>query len=113
LGAKIETLVRFGDVPGSAAGASEQIMHAALRIGDTIVLASDGGRDNDSRVSGFSIALQVAQDGEAERLFAALAEGGAVEVPLMSTPFSSRFGKLTDRFGIPWIIVIQQRSVES
>lgn len=110
LGAKVEAFVRFGDVPGSAADAGDKVMHAALRLGDTIILASDGRGDDGSRFGGFSISLQVAEDGEAERFFAVLAEGGTVEVPLMSTPFASRFGKLTDRFGTPWMIVTQQQS---
>jgi PhnB protein len=114
LGAKIESLVRFGDMPGSPSntrdpGTKDNVMHAALRIGETTVLASDGRAGADAKFDGFSLSLQVTGDAEAERLFAALAEGGAIEVPLMSTPFASRFGKVADRFGTPWMIVTQQQ----
>jgi PhnB protein len=107
LGAKIEALIRFGDMPGASAAQSENVMHAALRIGDTVILASDGGGNGESAFDGFSIALQVETDAAAEQLFATLGDGGKIEVPLMSTPFASRFGKLADRFGTPWMIVTQ------
>ena len=89
LGARIETLVP---------DANSQVMHAVLRVGETTVLASDGR-------SKTSLSLQVDDDAEAERVFAALADQGTVEIPLMSTPFASRFGTLTDRFGTSWLIV--------
>jgi PhnB protein len=109
LEAKIESLVRFGDVPGSPPGTEDKIMHAAMRIGESTVLASDGRSGAGVKFSGFSLTLQVADDAEAERLFAVLAEGGAVALPLTSTPFASRFGKVADRFGTPWMIVTQQQ----
>lgn len=109
LGAKIETLVRYGDMPGAPPDSKDKVMHAAMRIGETTVLASDGRGDDGTTFSGFSVSLQVGDDGEAERLFAALADGGAVEVPMMATPFATRFGKVADRFGTPWIIVTPQQ----
>jgi PhnB protein len=84
-------------------------MHAAMRIGDTTVLASDGRGDGGTPFSGFSMSLQVGDDAEAERLFGMLADGGAVQVPMMSTPFASRFGMVADRFGTPWMIVTEQQ----
>ncbi len=105
LGAEITALVRFGDMPGAPPGAEDRVMHAALRIGPTTVLASDGAGQGAPPPGGFAISLQVASAAEAERLFGALAEGGRIEVPLMATPFAARFGKLADRFGTPWMIV--------
>jgi PhnB protein len=109
LGAKIDALVRYGDMPGAPSDSKDKVMHGAMRIGETTVLASDGRGDEGTTFSGFSIALQVGDDAEAERLFAALADGGAIEVPMMSTPFASRFGKVADRFGTPWMIVTRQQ----
>jgi PhnB protein len=48
----------------------------------------------------------VADDAEAERLFASLSDGGQVQMPLAKTFFSSRFGMVADRFGVPWMIVV-------
>jgi PhnB protein len=105
LGAEITSVIRFSDLPGSPPD-MDQVMHAVLRIGDTIVFGSDAGEEKAvAKASGFALSLQVTADGEAERLFAALARGGTVEVALMSTPFASRFAKVTDRFGTPWMIV--------
>lgn len=109
LGAKIDAVVRHGDMPGSPPESKDKVMHAAMRIGDSTVLASDGRGNEGTTFSGFSISLQVGDDAEAERLFAALANGGAVQVPMMSTPFASRFGMVADRFGMPWMIVTQQQ----
>ena len=94
LGADIETLVRDAD---------NHVMHAVLRVGETSVLASDGR-------SNMSLSLQVQDDAQAETVFAALADQGTVEIPLMSTPFASRFGKVADRFGTSWLIVTQQQA---
>jgi PhnB protein len=55
-------------------------------------------------IRGCDVAVQVETPAEAERLFAALAEGGAVQMPIGETFWSARFGMLTDRFGVPWMI---------
>jgi PhnB protein len=107
LGATVETLVRFRDAPEAPAAAGDKVMHAALRIGDTVILASDGQGSGAPAFSGFSLALSAADDAEAERAFAALAEGGSVRMPLMATSFASRMGMLADRFGVPWMVVSQ------
>ena len=80
-------------------------MHADLRIGDTTILASDGQCIGTPDFRGFSLSLTAAKDAEADRVFAALSDGGKVQLPLMSTPFASRFGMVADRFGVLWTIV--------
>lgn len=105
LGATIEAMVRFADMPGAPPGAGDRIMHAVLRIGETTVLASDGQGDGPASFEGFSLALTAPDDAATERVFTALADGGAVRMPLMSTPFSTRMGMVTDRFGAPWMIL--------
>jgi PhnB protein len=61
--------------------------------------------------NGFSLSLTASDDAEAERLFAALSDGGDIQVPMMSTPFATRLGLVTDRFGVPWMVTSQsQRS---
>ena len=102
-------VARFGDIPGSQAGpgAEDKVAHAVLRIGDTVVLASDGQGGGTADFSGFSLSLTASDDAEAERLFAALSDGGSVQVPIASTPFASRLGLVADRFGVPWTVVSQ------
>lgn len=102
-------VARFGDIPGSQAGpgAEDKVAHAVLRIGDTVVLASDGQGAGKADFSGFSLSLTASDDAEAERLFAALSDGGSVQVPIAATPFASRLGLVADRFGVPWTVVSQ------
>ena len=108
LGAEIKALVHFRDMPGASSSSGDRVMHAALSIGETTILGSDGRTEGTSKPCGFSISLQVDDVTEAERLFAALSKGGQIEVPLMTAPFAARFGKVADRFGTPWLIVSQQ-----
>ncbi|HYZ66700.1 MAG TPA: VOC family protein [Mycobacterium sp.] len=98
IGAEATVLARF----------EHKIGHAVLRVGDTVLLASDGQGEGPAEFSGFSLSLTAADDAEAERLFAALSDGGTVQVPLAPTPFASRLGLVADRFGVPWLVVSQE-----
>ena len=82
-----------------------KVGHAVLRIGDTVVLASDGQGDGQPQFGGFSLSLSASDEAEAERLFAALSDGGIVQVPMAATPFASRLGLVADKFGVPWLVV--------
>jgi PhnB protein len=112
LGAEVIMLMRFKDNPEPAApgmvppGSENKVMHARFRVGDSTVLASDGRCEGRTDFQGFSLSLTVANDAEADRLFAALADGGQVRMPLTKTFFSSRFGMLADRFGVAWMIYV-------
>jgi PhnB protein len=114
LGAKVEMLMRFKESPEPPQpgmvppGAEHKIMHACIRIGDTAVMASDGGCTGKASFQGFSLSLPVANAAEADRLFAALADGGQVQMPLAKTFFSPRFGMVADRFGVSWMIIVPQ-----
>ena len=83
-------------------------MHAALRIGDAMVLASDGRCLGQPSFQGFALSLTAANEAEANRLFASLAEGGQVQMPLAKTFFSPRFGMVADRFGVSWMVYVAQ-----
>ena len=112
LGAEVEMLMRFRDGPEPAQpgmvppGAEDKIMHAALRIGDAMVLASDGRCLGQPNFQGFALSLTAANDAEADRLFAALSDGGQVQMALSKTFFSSRFGMVADRFGVSWMVYV-------
>lgn len=82
-----------------------KIMHSAFRVGETMILASDGRAEGKPEFKGVSLALTVASESEADQVFAALGEGGQVQMALAKTFFSPRFGMLTDRFGVTWMIV--------
>lgn len=113
LGAEVTYLTRFKDAPPSASGPSRppgsenKITHVSFRIGDSTILASDGRCGGRSGFQGFSLSLTVSEIDEAERMFAALADGGTAEMPLAETFFSPRFGMLSDRFGVRWMIFVE------
>jgi PhnB protein len=111
LGAQVEMLMRFKDAPEQppgmmAPGTENKVMHASLRIGDATVMASDGRCGGQPSFQGFALSLTAADDAEAERLFARLAEGGQVQMPLAKTFFASRFGMVADRFGVSWMVIV-------
>lgn len=112
LGAKVDILMRYKESPDPtppgmlAPGWEEKVMHATLRIGGAIVMASDGCSSEDGKSSGFKLALNVPTAAEATRAFAGLSNGGTVELPLTKTFWSPLFGMLTDRFGIAWMVSV-------
>jgi PhnB protein len=109
LGAEVTMLMRFKESPDPEAcppGGGDKVMHAAFRIGDTTVMASDGRNQGQPRFEGFALSIAVSSEPEAERLFAHLAEGGQVHMPLAKTFFAARFGMAADRFGVTWMIVV-------
>jgi PhnB protein len=112
LGAEVTMLMRYKDSPEPhqpgmlPPGAENKVMHSSFRIGESTVLASDGLCSGKPDFKGVSLTVSVANDGEAERLFAALGEGGKVQMPLAKTFFSSRFGMVADRFGVSWMLIV-------
>jgi PhnB protein len=112
LGAEVKALMRYKDSPEPPPpemcppGSENNVMHAAFRIGETTVMASDDPTQKQPSFKGFSLSLSVPDDAEAERLFAALADGGQVVMPLAKTFYSSRFGMVADRFGVPWMVIV-------
>jgi PhnB protein len=105
LGGKIEAMMTYGDSPAGPHNPPEmahKVIHARLVAGDAVLMASDGPEAEVRK--GFAVTLQVDTVEEADRLFAALGEGGKVTMPIGETFFSKRFGMLTDKFGTPWMI---------
>ena len=108
VGAEVIALLRFRDSPDPAMvppGMEDKVMHAYVRIGDSTVMASDGRCEGNPRFQGFSLSLTVADEAEAERRFNALIDGGQVTMPLTETFFARRFGMVTDRFGLGWMVI--------
>ncbi len=111
VGAEVVMMMRYADSPaplppGSIApGFENKVMHATFRVGATTLMASDG-RGPDGGFRGFTLSLAVPDEAEADRAFAALVDGGEVVMPLAKTFWSPRFGMLTDRFGVGWMVSI-------
>jgi PhnB protein len=108
LGAQVKMLMRFKDspeAPQSGNASPDKVMHAALRIGETDIMASDGNCGGAPSFQGMSLSLSADTVADGERLFAAIADGGQVQMPLTETFFASRFGMVADRFGVSWMIV--------
>lgn len=112
LGADVAMLMRFKDSPEPYApgllppGSENKVMHASFRVGDTTVMASDGFCKGQTDFQGFSLSLTVTHEADADRIFGALANGGQVQMPLNKTFWSPRFGMVTDRFGLGWMISV-------
>lgn len=117
LGAQVDHLMRFKDNPepgtspgeGCAGGPvdGEKIMHASFRLGSASLMASDGMASGKPNFAGVSLSLLVPSEAEGERLFQGLADGGQVQMPLGKTFFSPLFGMVADRFGMSWMVVVE------
>jgi len=115
LDAKVDMLMRFKDSPEPVPpgmcppGSDDKVMHAALRIGDTVVMASDGMAGGHPEFKGFSLSVNAKDEAEADKLFGALGKGGKVVMPLGKTFYSPRFGMVTDKFGVGWMVIVPQK----
>ena len=112
LGAEVTMLMRFKDSPEPPppgmvpSGSENKVMHTSIRIGETTVMASDGRCEGRPSFQGFALSLTVVDEAEADRVFAALADGGQVQMPMATTFFSPRFGMVADRFGVSWMVYV-------
>ena len=111
VGATLEMLMRYKESPDKSnlpPNSEEKVMHMAFRVGDTVLLGSDGMCSARTNFQGFSLTLSAATAEEAESVFSKLSEGGQITMPLTKTFFSPRFGMLTDRFGLGWMVLVEQ-----
>ncbi len=110
IGAEVKMLMRFKDCPDPAVqmppGSENKVMHAQFRVGETTVMASDGRCQGKPGFQGFALSLTVPDVARADEMFAALAEGGEVRMPMAKTFFSPRFGMVDDRFGASWMVFV-------
>ncbi|NQW51971.1 MAG: VOC family protein [Rhodospirillales bacterium] len=114
LGAQVGMMMRFKENPDTGAAEHmkvdpEAVMHASLRIGDALIMCSDGmANDGKTNFQGFSLALDVASEAEADKAFEALAKDGQIQMPIGKTFFSPRFGCVADKFGVSWMVMVPQ-----
>ena len=113
LGAEVQTLTRFKESPEPPPDLPDcfdhKVMHATFRIGQTTLMASDGMCDGNPNFEGFSLSVTAPDETEAERVFAALSEGGLVSMPLEKTFWTPKFGMLQDRFGVGWMVSVEHK----
>jgi PhnB protein len=107
VGAEITSRSLYKDSPEPMPGVNpEKVMHASLSIGGAMLMVSDGHCGGSPKFEGFAISLSPHSEDEAERLFNGLLDGGKVLMPLTKTFFSLKFGMLSDRFGVMWMIYV-------
>jgi len=112
IGAEVQMVMRFKENPEPPPpgmvppGFENKIMHASFRVGQTVVMASDGCDAGAPKFEGFSLSLAVSTTAEVDAIFNALAQGGKVGMPLNKTFWSPRFGMVTDKFGVGWMVTV-------
>jgi PhnB protein len=108
LNGQVAEMSRFGDVPGNAAGgeAANRILHALLVAGDIRIMFSDAPPDQQEPHGSGCAHLSISFDDAAKQtaVFEALSEGATISMPLQDTFWGARFGMLTDRFGVKWMV---------
>lgn len=111
LGAQVDMLMLHKDSPeppppgALQPGFENKVMHTTFRIGGAVVMASDGCNDG-KHFSGFRLSLALPTEADVQRAFAALADGGEVQLPPTKTFWSPCFGMVTDRFGVGWMVTV-------
>ncbi len=116
LGAEVLMMMRYNESPEPHAPGTmpecfeEKVMHASFQIGESTVMASDGMCDGTANFEGFSLSITVPDEGEADRVFNALAEGGLVTMALEKTFWAPKFGMLQDRFGVGWMVSVMHKA---
>jgi PhnB protein len=118
LGGKIEAMSTYADAPPDSSRNPQvppewgnKIMHAHVTAGDMTLMASDAPPQHFQQPQGFSVSLNVDKPAEAERMYRELAKGGQQTMPIQETFWALRFGMLTDRFGIPWMVNCQKQEI--
>jgi PhnB protein len=107
LGGKIIAMITHAETPAASQTPPDwqkKIIHARLTVGDQLLMGSDAPPGRFEESHGFSVTLGIDKPEEADRVYNALADGGKVSMPIAETFWARRFGMLTDKFGIPWMI---------
>ncbi|GMU71688.1 MAG: hypothetical protein AMXMBFR42_11520 [Burkholderiales bacterium] len=114
LGATVTFLMRNRESPDPhppgmlPPGSEDRVMHAEFKVGETVVMASDGYCAGKPQFAGFALAVSVPDDATAKQRFDALADGGRVGMPLGPTFFATSFGMVQDRFGVDWMVLARK-----
>lgn len=107
LGAELLFMQRYGDSPMAGKGPDDKVMHCTLKIGDSHVMACDNVFEHQNPTTvgnNVTLALGTKDVPEAETLFEKMSDGATIVMPIQETFWAERFGMLTDKFGINWMI---------
>jgi len=110
LGAEVGMLMRWKDSPDKSMGTPEnenRVMHASLKIGESRVMVSDGRGTGNPEFKGFALSVNVKDEADLDKTFAALSAGGDVVMPPGKTFFSPRFAMAHDKFGVLWMLIVE------
>ena len=110
LGGRITGLVRHSEQPNPNVSPEwkDKVLHARIEIGAAVLMGADIPTAEPMRSAYLSLSLD--SETEAERAYAALAEGGEIFMKMEKTHFANRFAMLRDRFGASWMILHQVES---
>jgi PhnB protein len=113
LGAEVTMLMRFSENPDpqyNPPNSENKVMHSAFKVGDSLIMATDGDCGGKSSFSGISLTLSVDSADKAEAYFAALQQdGGKAQMPMTKTFFAERFGVVADKFGVSWMVITEEK----
>ncbi|MCE3227798.1 MAG: phnB [Bacteroidetes bacterium] len=110
-GGEFAKIMRFKDMSSPEFPVAEKeankIMHIALPIGKSILMANDVpeimGRTNENE-NRSKIVISAESKAEADKLFNGLSAGGQIEMPIGDSPWGSYFGMFRDKYGIEWMV---------
>ena len=108
LGGKITMLMRHGEQPDGqnvSPAWSHAVLHARMELGETELLGADIPPDRFQPIRSAYLSLTLDSDGEADRVFGLLSEGGQIFMPMQETFFAFRFAMLRDKFGTSWMLL--------
>ncbi|HXD05228.1 MAG TPA: VOC family metalloprotein YjdN [Burkholderiaceae bacterium] len=109
LGAQLMFITKFKDAPPDSQhmGKPDDVMHCTLKIGDSILHASDGVEAGKGEMKGITLSISSKDVAEGKRLFDALSEKGQVVMPFQKTFWAEGFGMVNDQFGVPWMVNVE------
>ena len=109
---KIAQMTRVKDGPSEYQGdptRASNVMHSQFESPSVSFNASDASGSTKYGEGRISLCLETAELAEAERIWKGLTAGAKVEMPFGDTFWGAKFGMLTDRFGIDWMVNCQMR----
>jgi PhnB protein len=112
LGGKLLMMSTFAQMPepkNIPPGCENNVLHARIMIGETMLMASDAPPDRYQPMRSAYLALSVDSNEEAERIYALLSDGGEIFMPMEETYFAFRFAMLRDKYGASWMLIHERQ----